>query len=51
MGSPSVNKRMFGATIPKSYGSQATILNSTALKPPLAKNKSPFLTGRKASLK
>jgi len=40
-----------GATIPNSPGSVATTLNSTALKPPLTKNKSPFLIGLYASLK
>jgi len=40
-----VNNIVFGATIPNSYGSVATILNSTDLNPPLTKKRSPFLTG------
>jgi hypothetical protein len=45
MGSPSVNKTVWGATIPNSLGSHATTLNSTALNPPLTKKRSPFLIG------
>jgi hypothetical protein len=51
MGSPSVYSIVLGATIPYYLGSVATILNSTGLKFPLTINRSPFLTGRYASLK
>ncbi len=45
IGSPSVKSMVFGATIPHSFGSVATILNSTGLKFPRTTNKSPFFTG------
>lgn len=45
IGSPSSNNMVFGATMQKSPGSVSTTLNSTALKPPLHKNVSPFLIG------
>jgi len=45
IGSPSVYNTVLGATIPNSLGSVATTLNSTALNPPLTKNKSPFFIG------
>ena len=43
IGSPSVNNIVEDATIPKSPGSVATILNSTDLNPPLTINVSPLI--------
>ena len=50
-GSPSQCMIVSGATIANSPGSTSITLNSTGRNPPLTMNKSPFLTGRYASLK